>query len=155
MVSCRNCGCEIPEGSKFCKECGFEVIAEENQFCSNCGYKMPKGAKFCKECGTPVSDNTQTGTTVSTVISDEKNPVLAALLSFFIIGLGQVYLGLNKKGILLFIGAIISGFLMLIIIGFLTLVLIWIYAIYDAYNSAEKINSGIAVEDTIDFNNLF
>ena len=27
--------------------------------------------------------------------------------------------------------------------------------IYDAYNSANKMNEGIAVEDTIDFNNLF
>ena len=64
-------------------------------------------------------------------------------------------LSVTKKGILLFIGAMISGVLMLLIIGWLTWLVIWGYGIYDAYNSAQKMNSGIAVEDTIDFNNLF
>ena len=64
-------------------------------------------------------------------------------------------MGLTKKGILLFFGAIVSGVLMLILIGWITWLLVWGYAIYDAYNSANKMNEGIAVEDTIDFNNLF
>ena len=29
---------------------------------------------------------------------------------------------------------------------------VWIYAIYDAYNSSEKLNRGEIVEDSIDFN---
>jgi hypothetical protein len=44
---------------------------------------------------------------------------------------------------------------MFFIIGFLTGLLVWGYAIYDAYNSGEKMRNGIAVEDTIDLNNLF
>lgn len=164
MVACKNCGCELQEGAKFCKECGAEVIVEEEfsgepQFCSNCGYKMPKGLKFCPECGSPTSNAPQVNNTVNNtgnaVVNKEKDPTLAAILSFLVVGLGQVYLGLTKKGILLFIGAVISGFLMLILIGFVTWLLIWGYAIYDANNSAKKMNNGIAVEDTIDFNNLF
>ena len=163
MVSCKNCGCELPEGAKFCRECGSEVIVEEytgeTMFCPNCGSKIPKGIKFCPECGSPTSNAPQANNTVNntgnSVIKSDKSPVLAAVLSFLIIGLGQIYLGLTKKGILLFVGAIISGFLMLILIGWITWILILAYSIYDAYNSAQKMNQGIAVEDTIDLNNLF
>lgn len=158
MAPCKNCGCELPEGAKFCKECGIEVIQEElnteTKFCTNCGFKMPKSTKFCPECGSPTPGNSQAKNT-PVVVNASKSPGLAAILSFFIVGLGQIYIGLTKKGILLFIGAVISGFLMLILIGWITWLLIWGYGIYDAYNSAEKMNQGIAVEDTIDFNNLF
>ena len=44
---------------------------------------------------------------------------------------------------------------MLFLIGFVLWFIIWVYAIYDAYNSAEKMRNGTAVEDTIDLNNLF
>ena len=115
---------------------------------------MPKSTKFCPECGSPTPGNSQANNT-SVVVNASKSPGLAAILSFFIVGLGQIYIGLTKKGILLFIGAVISGFLMLILIGWITWLVIWGYGIYDAYNSAEKMNQGIAVEDTIDFNNLF
>ncbi len=152
MVACKNCGCEIPEGAKFCRECGVEVIQEEEpvketKFCQNCGFEMPRSSKFCPECGY--------STTGSPNRNNQKSPGLAAVLSFLIVGLGQIYLGLTKKGILLFIGAIISGVLMLVFIGWITWLLIWGYGIYDAYNSAEKINQGINVPDTIDFDNLF
>ena len=162
MVACKNCGCELPEGAKFYKECGTEVIAEEyngeTQFCPNCGSKIPKNIKFCPECGSPTSNTPQTNNTANntgnSVVNTNKDPALAAILSFLIIGLGQIYLGLTKKGIILFIAAVISGFLMFILIGFALWLLIWVYAIYDAYKSAQKMQNGIAVEDTIDFNNL-
>jgi TM2 domain-containing membrane protein YozV len=89
------------------------------------------------------------------VVNSHKSPILGAILSFLIIGLGQVYLGLTKKGIILFVLAIVSGFLMLLFVGYILWLLVWLYAIYDGYNSANKMNNGIAVEDTLDFNNLF
>ena len=162
MVACKNCGCELQEGAKFCKECGAEVVVEEvsgeSQFCSSCGYKMPKNLKFCPECGSPTSNAPHTNNTVNntgnSVVNTNKDPVLAAILSFLIIGLGQIYLGLTKKGIILFIAAMISGALIFLLIGFLLWPLVWVYAIYDAYKSAQKMQSGMAVEDTIDLKNL-
>ncbi|MBE6505706.1 MAG: zinc-ribbon domain-containing protein [Methanobrevibacter millerae] len=156
MVACKNCGCELPEEAQFCRECGSKVIEEEPvkeiKFCQNCGSKIPKNTKFCFKCGASAV-NPQTNNTYPLV--NQKSPGLAALLSFLIVGLGQVYVGLTKKGILLFLGAIISGILMLVLIGWITWLLIWGYGIFDAYNSAEKINQGIDVADTIDFDNLF
>lgn len=163
MATCQNCGSEVDDESKFCKNCGSEVIVEENnvdvnetKFCANCGFEMPKDTKFCPECGGATDSVPRVVNNVNAPIANtDKSPGLAAVLSFLIVGLGQIYLGLTKKGIILFIAAVISAFLMLFIIGFITWFIVWGYAIYDAYNSGEKMRNGIAVVDTIDMDNLF
>ncbi len=163
MVICKNCGTEVDDEAKFCKNCGSEIVIEEvidetgTKFCSKCGFEMPKATKFCPECGsaTDAAPPQVVKNASQTVIMSDKSSGLAAILSFLIIGLGQIYLGLNKKGIILFISAVISAFLMLFVIGFILWFIVWVYAIYDAYNSGEKMRKGIAVEDTIDLNNLF
>lgn len=70
----------------------------------------------------------------------QKNSGIAAVLSFLIIGLGQLYNGQIGKGLLLFGGAVVSGFLTTIIIGFILLPAIWLYGIYDAYKVANSLN---------------
>ena len=153
-IFCNQCGEELDASAKFCKNCGTELVEESNQnkFCSNCGVEMDSNAKFCPECGHPTNGVQQK--TGAAAVNQPKSPLLALILSFLIVGLGQIYLGLIKKGLLLIFAAIISAFLTLIYIGFILWVIVWIYAMYDAYNSAEKINNGIEVKDTIDFNNL-
>ncbi|WP_458452920.1 zinc-ribbon domain-containing protein [Methanobrevibacter sp.] len=158
MVNCQNCGFEIDDEAKFCKKCGSEIVIEtkesnEFKFCSNCGFKMDENIKFCPECGTSASGVPQT--TNAAVSNADKNSALAAILSFLIIGLGQIYLGLTKRGIILFVAAIVAGILTLIIVGWILWLLIWVYAIYDAYNSAEKMKQGLVVEDTLNMDNLF
>ena len=156
---CPSCGQEVEEGMKFCKNCGSEINPEsvekkQSKFCSNCGFEMDINTKFCPECGRSTTGQLNPNITHA-VVNSQKSPALAAILSFLIIGLGQVYLGLTKKGIILFILAIVSGFLMLILVGFVLWLLVWAYAIYDGYNSANKMNEGIEVEDTLDLQNLF
>jgi TM2 domain-containing membrane protein YozV len=69
----------------------------------------------------------------------QKNPILAAIGSFFIPGLGQVYNGEGfVKGLLYLIGTLI-GFIILFIPG----LAIWIYGIYNAYKVANNMNAGI------------
>ncbi len=70
----------------------------------------------------------------------QKNPGLAAVLSFLIVGLGQIYNGQIGKGLLLFGGAIVSGLLTMVVIGFITLPVLWVYGIYDAYKTANTLN---------------
>lgn len=195
MVTCQNCGMEMDDTAKFCKNCGSEIIQEEaveistvnlcpscgseinddikfcpncgskiesepasesnqTKFCTNCGFEMDSSLKFCPECGTPTS-NLRPAANTQLISNRQNSPGLAAVLSFLIIGLGQVYIGLTKKGIILFVLAIVSGILTIILVGYVLWLLVWVYSVYDAYNSAEKINNGIAVEDTLDFNNLF
>lgn len=73
----------------------------------------------------------------------QKNPGLAAVLSFFIVGLGQIYNGQVAKGFIMIGCYIVSLLLMSVYIGFVTTPVLWIYGIYDAYKTAERINSGV------------
>ncbi|MBR4531941.1 SPFH domain-containing protein [bacterium] len=54
-ATCSGCGAEIPQGSKFCLQCGKKVDlpnATKMILCPGCGKTVPEG-KFCSECGTP------------------------------------------------------------------------------------------------------
>jgi TM2 domain-containing membrane protein YozV len=73
-----------------------------------------------------------------------KNPGLAAVLSFFYMGLGQIYNGQIAKGIAFIVLYTISILLIFILIGIVTTPILFIYGMYDAYKSAEKINVDIA-----------
>ena len=73
-----------------------------------------------------------------------KNPGLAAVLSFFFMGLGQIYNGQISKGILFIIAYTISLILIVVLIGIITTPILFIYGMYDAYKSAENINRDLA-----------
>ena len=47
---CSDCGATIPNGAKFCPNCG--KARPVNRFCPECGTKATEGSKFCAECGT-------------------------------------------------------------------------------------------------------
>jgi len=70
-----------------------------------------------------------------------KNTYLATILSFFFPGLGQLYNGEIGKGFVLIIGAVLGIFLMAIVVGFFWFFLLWVYGMYDAYNTAREINA--------------
>ena len=69
-----------------------------------------------------------------------KNPGVAAVLSFFICGLGQIYNGQIFKGIVVIICYALSWALTYVLIGWLIVPVLWIWGIYDAYKNAERIN---------------
>jgi len=70
------------------------------------------------------------------------SPILAAILSFFIPGLGQFYAGHFLRGVGVFVISLILGAVG--IFGSITLILplvafiFWIWNIYDAYQLAAK-----------------
>jgi TM2 domain-containing membrane protein YozV len=93
-------------------------------------------------------------------ISDnpKKSPVIASIASFFIPGLGQLYIGEIVKGLAFITVGAMLGFLAFVMVlpslmapGLLEFVLVlgvpylafWAYNIYDAYRTADKINSQI------------
>ena len=89
-------------------------------FCSGCGAKNEGGARFCLNCGAALgaaaAGPAQTGSamrgagpvqTGGSVTRSEKSPVVATVLSIFIVGLGQFYNNDWKKGLAMLGGAIL------------------------------------------------
>lgn len=52
-MKCSQCGAELPEGARFCSECGAKVTLSET--CPNCDAILRAGARFCHACGASVS----------------------------------------------------------------------------------------------------
>jgi TM2 domain-containing membrane protein YozV len=75
-----------------------------------------------------------------------KNPTTATILSFFIMGLGQIYNGQIGKGIVFMVLYAISWFLTIAFIGFITTPILWMWGMVDANKSAKKINEEMAVK---------
>jgi len=70
----------------------------------------------------------------------QKNPGVATVLSFFFMGLGQIYNGQIGKGIIFIVLYAISAALMLVLVGFITTPILWLWGMVDANKSAKKIN---------------
>lgn len=93
-------------------------IACGKPICSIC--KVDSGGEiYCKECIAKKASASE---------KKQKSPALASILSMLLGGLGQLYNGQPGKGILIFITS--------------WLIIPWIYGIFDAYKTAERINSG-------------
>ena len=70
-----------------------------------------------------------------------KNAIIAAVLSLILFGgVGQIYLGQTKKGIIIIVVTVV---LSCVGIGFIT----WIVGIIDAYMIGDKLQKGEAVGD--------
>jgi RNA polymerase subunit RPABC4/transcription elongation factor Spt4 len=140
---CKKCGNKLPENVNFCPNCGFEELGiKGTKFCSNCASKIDEKAEICPSCGVRQQVSTRNQQV-------EKVSLLSLILSFFLPGVGQIYNGLGQtqngqveKGIILLIAYIACLGLFFLFITIPMALIIWIFAMYDAYTTAEKINSG-------------
>jgi TM2 domain-containing membrane protein YozV len=125
-------------------------VVEKIPACPDCGQTVQEGDTFCEHCGAhlepqrpvvqpppppPPPFTAQPGTRPGTE-PGEKNPILAAVASLLFVGLGQVYNGQFAKGLLIFFGAILGS--ILVVPG----ILVWLFGIFDAYRTSQKMNSG-------------
>ncbi|MCC6232409.1 MAG: TM2 domain-containing protein [Verrucomicrobiales bacterium] len=124
-------------------------------YCSKCGTPNDDTARFCAKCGTPLAGAPAPGGTVApppidprvrgggslpvgpgslppgqpTVVAG-KNPWLAVLLSFLLAGLGQIYNGDTKKGLIMLVVGILVSWTIVLYVG------IWIWSMIDAHSVA-------------------
>jgi len=167
---CTQCGKQNPEGAQFCSGCGRRLTIDSQRpapspseahafscyihpgqpatgICVSCGQaicgecRVPiQGKNYCKRCSAELASRpiAQRGL----AYGQQKSSGIAALLSFLWPGAGQIYNGQIGKGILLVLLQIVNFILMFVLIGFVTGFLLWVYGIYDAYHTAERINRG-------------
>ena len=141
-----------------CMNCGRAV-------CSDCSLDIA-GKMTCKACAEKLA--------TQCVTVPKKEPALALALSLIggfvsgmFIGLGQLYNGQIKKAVILSVAHVLLGFtlvVLFILVAIVTLgfgaicclpilifpLALWLYAMYDAYVTAEKINKGEPVKDWLD-----
>jgi TM2 domain-containing membrane protein YozV len=107
-------------------------------YCPTCGTKAAdETAPFCRICGNPLASDAHPRVIV---IKPPRSPGVAAVLSFFWCGLGQIYNGQIGKGIAMGIAYFFSYLLMYVLIGFITTPILWIWGMVDAYRTAEQLN---------------
>ncbi|HHV44043.1 MAG TPA: zinc ribbon domain-containing protein [Firmicutes bacterium] len=123
---CTNCGAEISDKAEYCPRCGFHPKKQRN-FCNQCGAALKPNQELCIQCGKLI----RTAPSVTRLA-----PWAAALISFFIPGLGQILVGQVVKGCVI---------LILTLTAFLFGPIINILAALDAYLITKKINRGTAV----------
>lgn len=142
MAFCPNCGKPFEGTPVFCPSCGKPLQPTTplaNAFCPHCGATVDPAAEICPKCGVRIKQ--------SPAATDQKNPWIAAVLSFLFTGLGQIYNGQIGKGIGFIILGVVFALTVIFLIGFILYPLFWIYNIYDAYKTAKKINSGAIKPD--------
>ena len=123
-------------------------------FCSNCGTAMDEAASFCSKCGTRAGQSSPSSPSMARavappapqviVIRSTKSAGLAAVLSFFWCGLGQIYNGQIAKGLIFGALYFFSMLLIFALIGIITTPLLWVWGMVDAYRTAEGINQSMA-----------
>ena len=161
---CTNCSQTIPEGTGFCSGCGTAVSSTAatagttvasvpvTKPCPLCGEQIMQTAIRCRFCSSDLTAPRQQGGIVVTgppmsalqpsiviqnvqssqpqqvafVPHEIKSPGVALLLSIIFPGGGQFYNGHVGKGILIFCTW--------------WLLIPWIYGVFDAYSSANRIN---------------
>jgi TM2 domain-containing membrane protein YozV len=69
-----------------------------------------------------------------------RSPLLAAVLSLIVAGLGQIYNGRLTKGVIFIVIQLINGALTAVLIGWLLPPLVGLWAMIDAYMTAKHNN---------------
>jgi len=128
--------------TKICPYCGATIPAD-SVFCPNCGAKLTGAAPAPPPPPAPAAVPPQPVPQAPpgqpapqpVVVQNKKEPILAAILSLVIPGVGQMYVGNVKKGVIFLILAMVLYFI------FWPIGLIFaLYAIYDAYKMATIYN---------------
>ncbi|MGM9851311.1 MAG: NINE protein [Muribaculaceae bacterium] len=147
-IKCPECGGDktVPQGANkyVCRYCGVTFVTESGPVtpttavpptvnCPYCGGEIVMGAQKCRHCGEWLVRPVQTVPQQPIYVQNgrqeyttSKSKVVAALLAFFLGGLGahEFYLGRNGAGITFLICSLLSSWMVwpMVVIGFICLI---------------------------------
>jgi TM2 domain-containing membrane protein YozV len=117
------------------------VSEKKTKYCPYCGTQIEYRYTSCPSCGKiqPLIDGVEKAPQLQ-----KKNPLIAVVLSLLLTGMGQIYLGYIRRG-LLFLGSILLlGVLLQQYMTFEDLMIVGlifqIFSAWDAYRLAKAIN---------------
>lgn len=111
-------------------------MSGDTVYCRDCGSEIAARAEICPECGIRQQPPDSDGTT-------DVNSGLAALASFIIPGSGQIYNGEIFKGLVILVAFLAFA---ITVIGLVVAIPLWLWGIYDAYQTAEAAGENTATD---------
>ena len=140
----------------FCTKCGV-AVAPDSKYCQRCGEPLDTAGTQSPPMFSPLpephihsyagADYPEQPLIAPTYqpqryygpqgMVGRKNPGTAAVLSFLIVGLGQIYNGQILKGLAMLVVSILFG---ITVVGLIVSFLIWLYGVFDAYGTAKRTN---------------
>jgi hypothetical protein len=146
---CNRCGKENREGANFCHACGQPLGQFQNPGYAGPGYGNPPYQSY--QYGSPAR------------FVEHKDTVVAILMALMLPGVGHMYAGEVKKGVLIlaifliigigttvaFFGTFMnfstggdtSSIAGLILVVLIVTVVFWLFQVYDAYQAALRFNA--------------
>jgi TM2 domain-containing membrane protein YozV/RNA polymerase subunit RPABC4/transcription elongation factor Spt4 len=126
---CYSCGLINFDDAEICKRCGSTLLGNPHLFpCPDCGHLMSRRASQCPQCG---------WTLQPVVAKPAWNPGVAAVLSFVIPGLGQMYKGeIGSAIVWFFVVGIAYGVGLATIVCLLPALALHIICVFDAAKRA-------------------
>ena len=85
-MHCTNCSEHISNLAEICPKCGVRPYVTKN-FCHSCGFSVNSNQSMCISCGTLLKEIKKIKPANSTT------PAIMGLLSFLLVGLGQIAMG--------------------------------------------------------------
>jgi len=158
-----------------CPNCGKTVTDDTMQFCPACGFF------FHQQMTQPYAPNHYGPQPYGYPVPPRKSAAIAVLLSFFVPGLGQLYVSKVKRGVSLIVTFIVLSVISSVITSviakaidftdrnsintlvtnpaFIAISLVsvgfWIFGMYDAYRMAKKYNEAVMHNDLARFQKEF
>lgn len=134
---------ELETPAEFATSSSSHVVLP-SRHCSYCSLAISPHAAFCPRCGEPNAARYSAVSSAGDVIRPSRNalhPAVAGLLSFLLIGLGQMVMGQVGKGVVMLVVALILG----VLTGCFACLITFPVSVIDACLIASKLRSGQAV----------